>query len=230
MRRLEGKTALVTGASRGVGALVAQALAREGATLWLHARTVANCAQTLSLVKALGAQAQVVEAELDDPTQVEALGTLVRDQGGVDILYNNAGVMAQWSPTGEHSREDWMRNLRINFLAPVRLCELLVPAMRTRKWGRVVNVTTGMENQLELVPYSAAKAALDKYTRELAQAVIADGVVVNLLDPGWLRTDLGGPQAPNAPESVLPGAMVPVLFANDGPHGTLVRAQEFGQR
>ncbi|MEN9355677.1 MAG: hypothetical protein RL318_3002, partial [Fibrobacterota bacterium] len=153
----------------------------------------------------------------------------VREQGGVDILYNNAGVMAQWSPSGEHSREEWLRNLQINFLAPMRLCELLVPAMRTRKWGRVVNVTTGMENQLELVPYSAAKAALDKYTKELAQAVQADGVVVNLLDPGWLRTDLGGPNAPNAPESVLPGALVPVLFPNDGPHGTLVRAQEYGQ-
>lgn len=229
MRRLEGKTALVTGASRGVGALVAEALAREGASLWLHARTVANCAQTLARVKALGATAQVVEGELDDPAQVESLGAVVLASGGVDILYNNAGVMAQWSPSGLHAREEWVRNLQINFLAPMRLCELLVPGMRGRGWGRVVNVTTGMEKQLELVPYSAAKAALDKYTSELAHAAIADGVVVNLLDPGWLRTDLGGPNAPNAPESVLPGALVPVLFGNDGPFGTLVRAQEHAQ-
>jgi NAD(P)-dependent dehydrogenase (short-subunit alcohol dehydrogenase family) len=226
MGRLDGKTALVTGASRGVGALVAEALAREGATLWLHARTATACAATLARVKAAGAKAQVIEAELEDPSQVEALGRAVREQGGVDILYNNAGLMAQWSTTGEHERADWVRNLQVNCLAPARLCELLVPGMRAKGWGRVVNVTTGMENQVELVPYSAAKAALDKYTKELAQAVRGDGVIVNLVDPGWLRTDLGGPNAPNAPESVLPGALVPVLCEDDGPSGTLVRAQD----
>jgi len=226
MARLDGKTALVTGASRGVGALVAKALAAEGASLVLHARTPERCEAVRDAIRASGGKAAILAAELERPDQVEALGQALLAKGGVDILYNNAGVMAQWSETGAHQREEWLRNLQINLLAPVRLCELLVPAMRTRRWGRVVNVTTGMENQLELVPYSTAKAALDKYTRELAQAVIGDGVVVNLLDPGWLRTDLGGPEAPNAPESVLPGALVPVLYPDDGPFGTVVRAQE----
>jgi len=226
MARLDGKTALVTGASRGVGALVAKALAAEGASLVLHARTPERCEAVRDAIRANGGKAEILAAELERPDQVEALGQALLAKGGVDILYNNAGVMAQWSETGAHQREEWLRNLQINLLAPVRLCELLVPAMRTRRWGRVVNVTTGMENQLELVPYSTAKAALDKYTRELAQAVIGDGVVVNLLDPGWLRTDLGGPEAPNAPESVLPGALVPVLYPDDGPFGTVVRAQE----
>lgn len=226
MARLDGKTALVTGASRGVGALVAKALAAEGASLVLHARTPERCEAVRDAIRASGGKAEIVAAELERPDQVETLGQALLSKGGVDILYNNAGVMAQWSETGAHRREEWLRNLQINLLAPVRLCELLVPSMRTRRWGRVVNVTTGMENQLELVPYSTAKAALDKYTRELAQAVIGDGVVVNLLDPGWLRTDLGGPEAPNAPESVLPGALVPVLYPDDGPFGTLVRAQD----
>jgi len=226
MIRLDGKKALVTGASRGVGALVAKALAAEGALVILHARKAGNCEGIRDTILANGGKVEIVEAELDQADQVEALGLAILAQGGVDILFNNAGVMAQWSETGAHGRDEWLRNLQINFLAPMRLCEMLVPQMRKRGWGRVVNVTTGMENQLELVPYSAAKAALDKYTRELAQAVIGDGVVVNLLDPGWLRTDLGGPNAPNAPESVLPGALVPVLYPNDGPFGTLVRAQD----
>jgi len=90
MARLDGKTALVTGASRGVGALVAKALAAEGASLVLHARTPERCEAVRDAIRANGGKAEILAAELERPDQVEALGQALLAKGGVDILYNNA--------------------------------------------------------------------------------------------------------------------------------------------
>jgi NAD(P)-dependent dehydrogenase (short-subunit alcohol dehydrogenase family) len=98
--------------------------------------------------------------------------------------------------------------------------------MIERGFGRVVNITSGIKDQPELMAYAASKAALDKYVYDMAPHLAGTGVTMNLLDPGWLRTDLGGPQAPNAVESVLPGAMVPVLL-EDGSCGKWFSAQDY---
>jgi NAD(P)-dependent dehydrogenase (short-subunit alcohol dehydrogenase family) len=92
-------------------------------------------------------------------------------------------------------------------------------------WGRVVQVTSGIQDQPELMAYAASKAALDKFARDMAPKLRGTGVFMNLLDPGWLRTDLGGPNAPGAVESVLPGALVPVLIEDEA-QGALFRAQD----
>src|ERR1039457_2564871 len=92
------------------------------------------------------------------------------------------------------------------------VCSSDLPKMVERKWGRIVNVTSGIADQPQLMPYSCSKAALDRYVRDLVTTLQGTGVLINLMDPGWLRTDLGGPQAPNDPDRVLPGALVPVLL------------------
>ncbi len=98
--------------------------------------------------------------------------------------------------------------------------------MIERGFGRVVNVTSGIKDQPQLMPYAASKAALDKYVYDMAPHLAGTGVTMNLLDPGWLRTDLGGSQAPNPVESVLPGALMPVLV-EDGTSGKWFNAQDY---
>ncbi len=228
--RLAGRTALVTGSSRGVGQLVAEALARQGARVFIHGRTEAGCAATLARVVAAsagGANPVVLTADLAVPAEVESLADRVLALGGVDILYNNAAIMHPWrGQIQDHTQADWESSFQTNVFALVRLCARLVPAMRSRGWGRIVNVTSGIDKTPQLAGYGASKWAVDKFTDDLTAELKGTGVIVSRLDPGWLRTELGGPKAPNDPSTVLPGALVPVLLPDDAPGGQFFRAQD----
>lgn len=227
MKRLSGKTALVTGSSRGVGKLVAEALAKEGARVFVHGRTLDACASTLRLVAAAGGEGRAFAAELSDPAQVDRLASEVIEAGGVDILCNNAGVMSIWTERIEaQDMSDWSRVFQINVFAPMRLTTLLLPGILARGWGRIVNTTSGIDKEWQLAAYGASKWALDKWTDDLGSRLKETGVIVSRLDPGWLRTDLGGPNADNAPETVLPGALVPVFLPDGAPQAQFFRAQE----
>jgi NAD(P)-dependent dehydrogenase (short-subunit alcohol dehydrogenase family) len=228
MKRLMGKTALVTGSSRGIGKIVAEGLARHGARVIVHGRSVKACETTLERVRALGADGDIVAGELADAAQVERIADDVESKfGGVDILYNNAAIMAPWRPSiGQQDRSDWTSVFQINVFALVRLSARLVPGMVSRKWGRVVHVTSGIDKVFQLAAYGASKWAVDKFTDDMAAELRGTGVIVSRMDPGWLRTDLGGPNAEHDPETVLPGALVPVLLPDDAPGGQFFRAQE----
>ena len=101
-----------------------------------------------------------------------------------------------------------------------------LPKMIEQGFGRIVNTTSGIDLEPEQAAYSASKAALSKITRDLGRDLEGGDVVVSLTDPGWCRTDLGGPNAPNDPESALPGVVVGV-FVEDGKNGRLFAAQDF---
>jgi NAD(P)-dependent dehydrogenase (short-subunit alcohol dehydrogenase family) len=227
---LKGKWALVTGSSRGIGVQVARALAQQGCNLVLHSRDKAG---TANLERELGSQARVVSlaAELGDQSQVDRLAQeALQASGGIDVLYNNAAIMTPYrKDLATVSADDYRRSFEVNVISPIRLTFALLPSMQKRKFGRIVQVTSGIKNEPELMAYAASKAALDKFVMDMAPRLRGTGVTMNLLDPGWLRTDLGGPNAPNAVESVLPGALVPVL-AGDEMHGHLVHAQDFAGR
>ena len=96
--------------------------------------------------------------------------------------------------------------------------------MLKNDFGRIINVTSGIEGEPQLAPYAASKAAVNKLTKDLSSQLTGSNVKINMLDPGWLRTDLGGPSANNAVEDVLPGALAPAIIENDGPNGELFRA------
>ena len=99
--------------------------------------------------------------------------------------------------------------------------------MKERGFGRVINLTSGIRETPHLAPYGVSKAAIDKYSQELAADCRGTNVLVNYLDPGWLRTDLGGPNAMFDVQTVLPGALVPALLEDGGPSGKLYSAQDF---
>jgi 3-oxoacyl-[acyl-carrier protein] reductase len=225
---ISGKWVLLTGASRGVGKQVAGALADRGCKLILHSRNREHTAELVAQLKARGLTVHSLEAELSDHAQVVALGKeALRISGGIDILFNNAAVMTPYhDDIFVAEAAEYGLSFQVNTLAPITLCNLLLPGMIERKFGRVVNVTSGIKDQPQLMAYAASKAALDKYVYDMAPHLKGTGVTMNLLDPGWLRTDLGGPEAPNGVESVLPGALVPVLL-EDGTCGKWFSAQEY---
>src|SRR5512136_1108183 len=108
----------------------------------------------------------------------------------------------------------------------IQLCNAFAPEMKRRGYGRIVNLTSGIKDIPQLAPYSVSKAAVDKYTRDLAAELKGTNVLVNYLDPGWLKTDMGGSNAPGEVESVLPGALLPALLDDHGPSGQFYAAQE----
>jgi 3-oxoacyl-[acyl-carrier protein] reductase len=227
MKRLEGKLALVTGSARGIGQKTAVALAKEGCDIIVHGRKKENTEATVALLKDTGVKVYTVWGELSNQNEVENIIEAVKQIGDIDILYNNAAIMANFKPIWEVTREDWTRMMEINFYSAVRLSIAFGNDMKERGFGRIINVTTGMENEPSLSTYSVAKAALDKFTKELAFELKGTGVLVNLLDPGWLKTDLGGPNADHEVDTVIPGAIVPALNNDEALTGTLVRAQDY---
>jgi NAD(P)-dependent dehydrogenase (short-subunit alcohol dehydrogenase family) len=227
---IRGKWALVTGASRGIGKLVAKGLADRGCNVIVHSR---DASHTASLAREIadarrGVRVAMVAAELSDPRDVDRLvAEALAVAGGVDILYNNAAVMTPYrDPYPTVTADDFRRSFEVNVIAPIRITYGLLPGMKERRWGRIVQVTSGIQDQPELMAYAASKAALDKFVRDTAPKLRGSGVLMSLLDPGWLRTDLGGPNAPNPVESVLPGALVPALIDGEV-HGVFFRAQDY---
>jgi NAD(P)-dependent dehydrogenase (short-subunit alcohol dehydrogenase family) len=135
--------------------------------------------------------------------------------------------MRPWREAHTTPVEDYRLSFEVNVIALTRLCDRFLPPMLKRGWGRIVNVTSGIENIRELLPYSMSKAAVDRYVRDVTPSLEGTGVILSLLDPGWLRTDLGGDRAPNAVETCLPGALVPVLLEDGAPSGRFYRAQDY---
>ena len=122
--------------------------------------------------------------------------------------------------------DDFTVSFNINTIAPAVICYHFMPKMIQKGFGRIVNTTRGIALEPEQAGYSASKAALDKITIDLGHTVNGTDVCINLVDPGWCRTDLGGEKAPNSPESALPGIIVGAL-TNDKLSGRLFRAQDF---
>ncbi len=228
MYQVRGKWALITGAARGIGHLTARFMAAQGCNLILHSRSLAHTEKVLEEVKAQGVSACAVEADLNDLAAVERmLKEIDAMQLPVDIVLNNAGLqIAYHTDYLKTPVEDYEVSFRVNTIAPAMICYHFLPGMMARGSGRILNTTSGIALDVCQAGYSASKAALDKITIDLGSKVQGTDVLINLTDPGWCRTDLGGPQAPNAPESAIPGIVVGV-FVNDGRSGRYLGAQHF---
>jgi len=228
MLNLKGKWALITGASRGLGYLSAILMAQQGVNLVLHSRNAEHCAKVLEEVTALGVEAYVVSAELSDLDSVEAMCSEIDSKGTpVEIILNNAGLQIAYRDEYlKTPASDYDISFKVNTTAPMMICHHFLPEMVKRGFGRIVNTTSGINLDPQQAGYSAAKAALNKVTIDLGSKYQGTDITLNLADPGWCRTDLGGSSAPNSPESALPGVVVGA-FINDKKSGRIFSAQEF---
>lgn len=225
---VRGKWTLLTGASRGVGYQTAIFMAKQGANLILHSRSLEHTKALLEEVKAMGVEAYAVAADLADSDQVRRMLEEIDAKGTqVDIVLNNAGVqIAYRTEYFKTPEDDFVKSFQINTIAPVMICYHFLPKMMERGFGRILNTTSGIRLEPEQAGYSASKAALDKVTIDLGSKLQGSDVLINLTDPGWCRTDLGGPHAPNSVESSIPGIVVGA-FIDDKKSGRFLNAQHF---
>jgi short-subunit dehydrogenase len=228
MLDVKGKWCFITGASRGVGRQIALCMAECGAHLILHSRSVSHTEKVMDEVSKFGIEAIAVEAELSKPDAVEAMLQKIDKTGKViDIVFNDAGVQVAYrNDYYQTPVEDFTQSFLINTIAPAMICYHFLPKMAARGFGRIINTTSGIRNEPQQAGYSASKAALDKYTTDLASVLDGTDVSISLADPGWIRTDLGGPHAPGSVESCLPGVAIGA-FINDKKSGRLFSAPCF---
>lgn len=228
MTDVKGKWAFITGAARGIGYLTALFMAQKGCNLILHSRSKAHTAKVAEEVRALGVSVYTVEAELSDLDSVAKMLEEIDSFGvRVDFVLNNAGMQIAYRVDYfKTPASDYTESFKMNTVAPAMIMYHFLPKMIENGFGRILNTTSGIRLEPQQAGYSASKAALDKITIDLGSTVNGTDVMINLTDPGWCRTDLGGPHAPNAPESAIPGIVVGV-FVDDKKSGRYLGAQNF---
>jgi 3-oxoacyl-[acyl-carrier protein] reductase len=189
---IKGKIALVVASSRGLGRAVAEELAAEGANLVLCARNEAALNATADAIrKSTGAQVVTVAADISDPAQVEAVWSRAQKEfGRADILVTNSGGPPA-GPFESHSAAAWSAAVRLNLDSVVNLTRLVLPGMKERHWGRIINITSIAVKQPvdNLILSNSVRAAVTGFARTLANEVATHGVTVNCVMPGYTLTD-----------------------------------------
>lgn len=193
---LTGKVAVVTGASSGLGRDAALAYAKYGADVALLARRKEKLEKTADEIKAMGRDALVVVCDLSDPESIKAAtDKLLFHFGSVDILLNNAGV-AIGGNVEDLSIEDWDKVMNVNVRGIYLICKHLIPCMRSRKYGKIVNIGSINATIADKTPalarhvYNASKAALRGLTLGMAATYMQDGITVNAIEPGLFESEM----------------------------------------
>jgi NAD(P)-dependent dehydrogenase (short-subunit alcohol dehydrogenase family) len=191
--RLAGKIALITGASRGIGAAVAERFAQEGAHVVLAARTVGGLEEADDKIRAAGGTATLVPVDLRDLIKIDELAAALFDRyGRLDILVGNAAEFGTFSPLGHIDPAIWTEVMDLNLTANWRLIRAMDPLLRAAPAGRAIFVTSGVARASPAYwgPYAVSKAGLEMLVKIYAGEIAKTPVRANLIDPGIVRTRL----------------------------------------
>jgi NAD(P)-dependent dehydrogenase (short-subunit alcohol dehydrogenase family) len=231
-RPLASRIALVTGASRGIGAATALALARLGAHVVLTARTQGGLEETDDLVRAAGGTSTLLPLDLKDGEQIDAVGpTLVQRFGRLDILVHNAGALGKLTPVGHILPKDLAECLAVNFTAAYRLIRTCGPVLAASDAGRAVFVTSSVATRPRAFwgAYAATKAGMEMLVRTWADETDKSALRINLFDPGRTATRMRAMAFPGEDPNTLPTPasvaerLVPLCLPSELRHGETVR-------
>ncbi len=193
MKKLENRVALITGAGRGIGRAIALDYAREGANLFLAARTQDELEQTAREAQALGTVTGIQTTDVTDPAQVEALVHQTVEQfGTIDILVNNAGVAGPIGPLHQNDVSAWMQAIQVNLIGTYLCCRSVLPVMLEQNRGKVINLSGAGATSAwpNLSAYGVSKVAVVRLTETLALELEGTNIQVNALGPGSIHTQM----------------------------------------
>ena len=188
---LENKVALITGGSSGIGKMMALALAKAGAFVWI-ASSRDNADETLQELKDQGSDGRFIQADVTSSEALKDIVSLInRESNQINILVNAAGINLR-TPAQDLTLDEWQKTIDINLTAPFHLSQLVAKSMKKNNWGRIINIASlqslrAFDNS---IPYGASKGGIMQLTRALAQAYSKDGILVNAIAPGFFRTNL----------------------------------------
>ena len=187
---LTGQTAIVTGAATGIGEAIARRLANAGAAV---AVADLNLDGATKVARSIGGEAFPLQIDIARSDAVNAaIARVIERRGQIDVLVNNAGIAGKAAPLWEQSDEDWTSVIAVNLLGVVYCTRAVLPHMRKRKYGRVVNIASiaGKEGNPNMSPYSATKGAVITFTKSIGKEVATDGICVNAVAPAVIRTQI----------------------------------------
>ena len=187
--QLQGKRALVSGSSAGIGFAIAQSLAREGASVVVNGRSAARVAAAAKKIRESGAKGEVTTSA-DDLSSQAGVDALVQQEPSVDILINNVGIYFP-KPFSEITDADWLKIFEVNVLSGIRLSRAYLPGMLKRNWGRIVLISSesAINIPVEMIHYGMTKTAQLAISRGLAETTAGTGVTVNSVLPGPTRSE-----------------------------------------
>ena len=189
---LQGKVALVTGASRGIGRAIALRLAREGANVGINYRTSREEAESVAeSVQEMGVEAKLLHADVSRPDQVQAMFDALDAWGGVDILVNNAGLTRD-GLLMRMSDDDWDEVMNVNLRGAFLCCRAATRPMVRKRWGRIISLSSvvALAGNPGQANYAASKAGVIGFTKSVARELAPRGVRCNAIAPGFIRTDM----------------------------------------
>jgi 2-dehydro-3-deoxy-L-rhamnonate dehydrogenase (NAD+) len=187
---LTGQTAIVTGAAAGIGEAIARRLAKAGAAV---AVADLNLTGATAIASSIGGDSFPIQIDISRSASANAaVSEVLARRGRIDVLVNNAGIAGKAAPIWEQTDEDWQTVVAVNLLGAVYCTRAVIPHMRSRKYGRIVNVASiaGKEGNPNMSPYSATKAAVIALTKSVGKEVATEGICVNAVAPAVIRTQI----------------------------------------